>query len=270
MNPWSFKIKIFCLLLAFSSCTLFETKPEVKVQSPREINFEKAVALFKDKEFNSALPIFQKISQQSESSQDRIYDLSLWYLSVLYEKSNLPEKALLALKELESRKTSAIPLLKIHFAQMKNHYRVSNEYQALEIKKLIDANQPLLRNSISTIFSYLVDSTELNYDHLVIEELQFVGQMQKYFIYVIESSQAPQNEQATDLLISIYEQFFKVLKNNKLNFEFRKKISITLIDQLRLFDRYKIDDLNVNMKTMAKFSRYSEKKQQTLTNWLYQ
>lgn len=270
MKQWSMKINCLVLLLAFSSCAFFEKKAEVKIQTPRELNFEKAVNFFKEKEFNSALQLFQKISQQSESANDRIYDHSLWYLSILYEKSNLPEKSLLALQELETRRSSVIPLLKIHFSQMKNHYRVSNEYQALEVKKLIDANQPLLRNNISTIFSYLIDTTDLNYDHLVIEELQYIGQLQKYFIYVIESSQAPQNEQATDLLISIYEHFFTVLKNKNLNFEFRKKISIALIDQLRLFDRYKIDDLNVNLKTMAKFSNYSEKKQQTLTNWLYQ
>lgn len=269
MSLWLAKISCLVFLVLISSCSLFEKKSEIKELTPREANFEKAVTFFNEKNFNNALPLFQKISQQSEAKVDRVYDLTLWYLSVIYEKTNMPEKALLTLKELTLRNSTIVPSLKVRFSQMKNHFRVSNEYQALEVKKLIDSNQPLLRNDIETIYSYLFETTDLNYDHLAVEELQFVGQLQKYFIYVMESSQSPENAQATELLISIYDNFFKILKNNKLNFNFRKKIAIALIDQLRLFDRYKIDDLNVNLMTIAKFSNYSEKKQKLLTDWLY-
>ena len=47
------------------------------------------------------------------------------------------------------------------------------------------------------------------------------------------------------------------------------RIAESLLDVLRKFDQYKLNDLNLDMKTVAHFSVYADKKQKQIVDWLY-
>ena len=147
---------------------------------------------------------------------------------------------------------------------MKNNFRVANLYQANIIKKEIDEAYRSEALDAEELFEILIDSTDLSYDHHMLEELLFLGTIQKYFVFVMESQLAPENEQLTDHLIKSYEHFFSLLKRSNLSADFKKKLSISLVDQLRKFDRYKIDSDGTNAETLLRFSNYSEPKQKIL------
>ena len=147
---------------------------------------------------------------------------------------------------------------------MKNNIRVTNFYQANIIKKEIDEAYRTEALDLEEVFEILIDSTELSYNHHMLEELLFLGEVQKYFVFVMESQLSPENENLTDHLIKSYEHFFSLLKRSNVSSEYKKKLSISLLDQLRKFDRYKIDSEDTNTETLLRFLNYSEPKQKTL------
>ena len=262
------KISIISFLLInlfLTGCALFEENTtEIHKITEREQMFANAEAFYKNNNFESARLLYFRLSRNIESVFDPIYDQSLWRLVKIYEKNDESEKALLTLDELSTRKSSKIEKNKIKFAQIKNNFRVTNFYQAKELKKEIDESYKNKTLSLEEIYDYLVDTTEFTNDHHLLEELMFLGEVQKYFIFIMESSMSPENEQLTERLINNYEHFFTALKQSMLSTEFKKKLSISLLDQLRKFDQYKIDTSNLNTKTITRFLNYSEIQQKIL------
>ncbi|MBC7741635.1 MAG: hypothetical protein H7061_05540 [Bdellovibrionaceae bacterium] len=260
-----------CLLfVTLTSCTHATPQAEVRPITEREFQFEKGIRHLENEEYEKAQPYFLNISVAPTNSADLFQEKALWNLSIIFEKLGQPEKALLTLQQLERLQPAMISLFNIRLAEMKNHFRVSNHYQALEVKRIIDQSRPVMRYTIEEIYIALKDTSNLNYDHLVLEELQFVSEAAKYFVYVMESKKSPMNEEATELLISICNHALSLLNQKALKHEFRVQIAEALLDILRKFEQYKLDDLNLNQKTMAKFSSYAEKKQKIITDWLHQ
>ncbi len=266
---WFRLISAFALSIALASCSFFSHREDAQPMTEREYAFEKGKALFDAQEYEYALPFFLKISRQPVNLRDDLYEKSLWNLSVIFEKMGSPEKALLTLQELKKTNQRYYSLFKIQLAEMKNNFRVGNNYQAYEVRKQIDDSQPLSRYQLTDVYSDLVTTTQLNYDRLIMEEIEFISETQKYFVYVMESNQSPINTQATELMIAISDRTYGLLYKENLDSKFRRKIAESLLDFLRRFDRYKIDDLNLNLNTISKFSIYSEKKQKQITEWLH-
>lgn len=232
--------------------------------SERRQTFENAEELFAAQKYDAALPLYIRLSQSSGNRFDPINDESLWRLVQIYEKNDESEKALLALDEL-SQKSFAIPQEKILLAQIKSFTKTDNRVQAQELLSKFDRSYRQNYLSTSELYDYLEESLDLNYDRKAVEETLFLGDVQKYFVFIMESSAAPENEKATELLIQTYNRFFNLLSTGLLSTEFKRQLSITLLDQLHLFDRYKLDGLSQNPKTIKKFSEYSEKQKQFLT-----
>lgn len=263
------KISIISVLLAslfISGCALRakDTTASVKEPTAREQMFAEAEAFYKNNDFESAKPIYFRLSRNIEGNFDPIYDQSLWRLAKIYEKNDESEKALLALDEISIRKSSTIDKNKVKFSQLKNNFRVTNFYRAQEIKKEIDEAYKKQSFSLKQLYEYLTETTELNFDHRLLEELMFLGDIQKYFVFIMESPMSPENEQLTDTLINSYEHFFAALKRSSLSAEFKKKLSISLFDQLQKFNQYKIDNETPNEKTISRFMNYSEKQKKIL------
>lgn len=262
------KISIALILsasLILTSCAFFREKSSLpRALTEREQMFASAEDFYAKGNFESAKTLYFRLSRNVSGKYDSVYDQSLWRLVKIYEKSDESEKALLTLDELSIRKSSTISINKIKFAQMKNNFRVANLYQANIIKKEIDEAYRSEALDAEELFEILIDSTDLSYDHHMLEELLFLGTIQKYFVFVMESQLAPENEQLTDHLIKSYEHFFSLLKRSNLSADFKKKLSISLVDQLRKFDRYKIDSDGTNAETLLRFSNYSEPKQKIL------
>lgn len=252
-----------------ASCSLFSSREAAKPLSEREYIFEKGNALFSAEEYEYSLPFFLKISRQNANEKDDLYERSLWNLSVVYEKTGSPEKAILALQELKKFNQSTYSLFRIQLAEMKNDFRINNDSQAYLVRTQIDQSRPLDQYSLSDIYADLVSTTTLNYDRLILEELKFMSEAQKYFVYVMESKPSPINAEATDLLIAVSDRTYRLLSKETLDLQFRRKIAESLLDFLRRFDRYKIDDLNLNLNTISKFSLYSAKTQKLITEWLH-
>lgn len=251
--------------LFLTSCAFFGEKSSLsRAPTEREQMFAGAEDFYNKGDFESAKTLYFRLSRNVSGRFDSIYDQSLWRLVKIYEKSDESEKALLSLDELSLRKASTISANKIKFAQMKNNFRVANLYQAGIIKKEIDEAYRSENLDLEEIFEILIDSTDLTYDHRMLEELLFLGEVQKYFVFVMESQLSPENEQLTDHLIKSYEHFFSLLKRSSLSADFKKKLSISLLDQLRKFDRYKLDSNETNIETLLRFSNYSEPKQKIL------
>lgn len=283
-------LSISCFLNACSSLETVEQSGEKSVKqsvdqsvdqsiSPSKLTerdqiFAAAEEFFKNQKFDSAKNLFLRLSRNKEGAQDPLYDKSLWYLSKIYENTNEIEKALLSLDELVYRKSTTISKNKIKFSQMRYQFLLTNYVQGKEIKKELDDLYKKNLISLNDLFEYLEDTTSSIDDHFLLEELMFVGEAQKYFIFIMESQQAPENEQSTEKLIKIYEHFFTALKHNKYSNEFKKKLTISLFDQLNKFNHYKLDTFKsenseLNNNTITIFYEYSMKKQKILTEGFY-
>ncbi|MEQ1723248.1 MAG: hypothetical protein ABL930_08725 [Pseudobdellovibrio sp.] len=254
---------------ALTACSYFQEEVAiVKEPTEREKLFYSAEKFYLLNNDEAAKPIYFKITRNTEGSFDPIYDKSLWRLIKIYEKADEAEKALLTLDELDKKGTSSIPKIKIQFSQIKNHFVVTNSYQAERIRKDIDKQYRDRIISLYELYDGLIDSTELAFGRHVLEELKFLGEVQKFFVFVMESNMTPENERLTERLIQNYEKFFAALNNSQASPQFKKELSISLLDQLRKFDQYKIDDTNYNPKTMLRFTKYSEKQQKKITESL--
>lgn len=261
-----FLCAVFILIL--SGCALFNNS-EVVVNE-REVLFEKATALLQAEKYTKAEPLFLSLTAEPTAELDPIYDLSLWNISLIYDKLALPEKAILALDLLRERKSTYILEFTINAALMKNYFLVGNKLVALKYKKLLDQENPKTSISADILYVNLVKILNLNYDQLVLQELDYVGEIQKYLLFVMEQNDSNTNRQATELLISIYQQSYALTKKDSLQIDFKKKILISLLDKLRSFNLYKLNDLNINLKTVSKFSNFAENLEKQITDRLHQ
>jgi tetratricopeptide (TPR) repeat protein len=260
---------LFSLFL-FSCASLHTKPPEEPVRlTDREVDYQKGLALSNTGKFAESIPFLLKVTQTEQGPNDEIYKSALWYLAVNYEKTGEFGKAILSLREIEERKPVILSEFAVKTALVKNYIRVENKPLAMKIQKEIDESYPPRTYSVDEIYKVLEENTDFNYDHLLIEELQFLGELQKYFIFVMESPNDEFNKKATDLLISLYTGFLKKLNNDTLNPDFKRNLCIELLDQLRKFDAYKLRTGNVNPDTISKFSQFSEEKQKYLTDWLH-
>lgn len=258
-------------LLLFS-CQSFAPKnrSEQPRLTERDVVFQKGLALFDNQKFEESSVFFLKVTQSNLGSNDEVYNTSLWKLSTIYEKFGQYEKAVLALLEIEKRQSKNIPLFRIQLALAKNYIRLENKDLAFKIEQQVDQSKPTRNYSLHEIYTALEENSNFNYDHLILEELQFLGEIQKYFIFVMESSEAPLNQKTTELLIHIYDGFFKRFSSTTTNYEFKKALSIELLEQLRKFDFYKLNTINIYPYTISKFSNYTAEKQKFLTDWLHE
>ena len=71
-------------------------------------------------------------------------------------------------------------------------------------------------------------------------------------------------------MISIYQQSYARTEKDSLKNDFKKEILISLLDKLRKFNLYKLNDLNINLKTVSKFSIFAEKLEKQITDRLLQ
>lgn len=260
------------LLVASFSCThwLEPDTPLAPVElTEREKLFNEAEKLYLQKDDESAFQIYARLTRNSEKSFDPVYDNSLWRMVKIYEHQGESEKALLTLDELSQRPALSLEKNKIKFAQIKNHYLISNSYQAEEIKKELDQAFKVRALDIPQIAVYLRETADLNFDLKIFEELQYLGAVQKYFLFVIESNQAPQNEMLSDFLIHNYQGFFQVLSRDTAPEELKSKMTISLLAQLTDFKRYTLIDSSQSAP-LKNFINYAEKQQKTLQERLTQ
>ncbi|MFZ3229855.1 MAG: hypothetical protein WA160_06600 [Pseudobdellovibrio sp.] len=261
---------ILCFLL-LSGCALTTThRLDVKPLTEREVVFEKAKALVLAREFSKAEGLFLNLTATSEENKDSIYAISLWNLSLISEKNNEPEKAILILHQLNNSHLNTVSRFKIHASLMKNYFRVSNSTEALKYKKILDDENQKDKFAVADLYRDLVETLDLNFDRSVIAELDYVNEIQKYLLYIMEQNEFLKNEKTTDLLISIYETSYALLLNEKLNHDFKEKIAIAMLNNMRHFELLKLNDLNVNLKTVSKFSNFADTKQKQITDWLHQ
>lgn len=263
-------LSIYCLVLTSCQIVQVDRSSEPTRLTERELVYQKGLALFENEKYAESSVFFAKVTQSNLGPNDSVYNESLWKLSSIYEKMGEAEKAILALLELEKRKPTEIPLFRIQLALEKNYLRLENKELAFKIGQEIENSNVAQNYSLQEIYQALEENSKFNYDHLILEELQFLGQIQKYFVYVMESQEAPINQKATELLIQIYEGFFKKFNSSSLNYSFKRTLSIDLLDRLRKFDYYKMNSNNLNPNTISKFSKYNNEKQNFLTDWLHQ
>ena len=169
-----------------------------------------------------------------------------------------------------NRQTEHVLPFKLKAALMKNYFRVGNKIVALKYKKMLDDEKPRATIQTNVLYVTLQQTLNLNYDQLILEELDYVGEAQKYLLYVMEQNQSELNQVATELLISIYQRAYAQTKKDSLQADFKEKILVSLLDKLRLFESYKLNDLNINLQTVAKFSKFSEKLEKQITDRLHQ
>lgn len=254
-----FVLILFLLAAACSSTSGLRHKPHTE----REVLFDEAESLYEDGRFNEAFPLYLRLSRSTEGSFDPVYDESLWRLTSLYEKNDAPEKALLCLAELTERPGASVSEYRIRFAQARNYFRVDNRLEAF--KALSAVNEDFDRGylTVDDLVGYLPEATEFVYDRHMPAELMYLGKIQKYFVYVMESEH-PESDRIGEHLTSVYNRFFAALDSPALSAEFKRHLSILLYDQLRHFDIYQLDGYSENAEAIRKFSAYSSEKQKTL------
>jgi len=279
-----FWLLISCLLTScLTGCALFNSildlqdnpniepaaRPNVesaaRTLTEREQLLLEAENFYKKNDFAAAQPIFIKISRFNDGAFDPVYEQALWHLAKIYEKTNQPEKAILSLDELSLRQSRAISKNKINFSLMKNHFRITNYTLTQKIKKQIDENHKTKNFTLNELYEDLLETTTLMNDNYLQADVLFLGEIQKYFVYIMESTLAPQNDELTTHLIANYEYFFSVLKKKSYSADFKKKLSIALYDQLIKFDRYEMSEVDlVRTAPLLRFTAYCEKQKKYL------
>ena len=251
-------------------CALFASEPDIKPPTARELLYDKGRELLLVGQYKSAEQPFLTLVAEPESNSDFIYDNSLWSLSLVYEKLDYPEKSIVTLNQLLARKSKHVSRFKTLASLMKNYFRVGNSDEAQKFKKMLDIENPKSNIEADQIYLELQQTMNLNFDHSLLEELEYLSEVQKYLLFVMEQNQSKSNVLATNLLISIYQQAYSLTEKDVMNKKFKEKVLIALFDNINRFNIYKINDLNVNMQTVAKFSNFSEKLQKQITERLYQ
>lgn len=245
-------------LLFMNSCSTFDEVPlEPRKATPREQMFTEAEKLFISHQDEAAKTIYSKLTRNAEGRTDSIYDKALWRLVKIYEKSNESEKALLTLDELYKRNGLDFSKNKIKFALMKNHFRANNFYEAIEIRKDLDRNYKFQNMELPEVYDSLLNTADMAYDEHTVEELKFLGEIQKYFVYVMESNLEPMNEMLTSQLIELYNGFYAVANRGATSADLKKQILFDLLFQLKKFDQYVLEDTEINTRTIGKFLKYS-------------
>ena len=277
--------KVFLLpliSLLWTSCAYFEAQDpnilikqkEKKVESirkptERELLFAQAEKLYEAGSFDEALSLYFKIAREPADLGDSIYDTSLMRLARLYEKSDQSEKAILALNELETRKSDVMSKAALRIALMKNHYRLTNYYQAKLIKADLDRDYKARLIDMNELYQAIYYQTDFYYDRHIFDEISFLGDIQKYFVYVVESNSDEEAERLADLLVLYYRNFIKQLDNQLLSSSIKKKLIVEVLDQLARFDQYKIvDKQSPASLQLNKFSKFAERNKASLTERL--
>ena len=72
----------------------------------------------------------------------------------------------------------------------------------------------------------------------------------------------------TELLILYYEQFIAQLNKSVLSRDLKRKLIISLLDQIGKFDKYKLSYDQAGAKHLNRFSKFAEQNQRVLTERL--
>lgn len=242
-------------------------QPEVKQLSEREQLFNSAEAEFHNKNDKVALPMYLHIVRDPAEGADPIYEKSLLNLARIYERTDQSEKAILAFEELLKTNSNVITRTALRMAIIKNHFRVSNYYQAKTVRAEIDADYKTRKIFLQDLYQALYFHTDLYYDRHVLDELLFIGEVQKFFVYVIESDLHPESEKLTDLLILYYKKFVAQLDSTIMAQELKKNLIVSLINQLNKFDRYKVEG-EAPLSNFNRFANFADDTQRKLTERL--
>lgn len=254
-----------CSLLSVEETSKAATK---SAPSERQLIYDKANGFFKAEKYEEAERFYFQITRYPPDGRDEIYDKALFDLASLYEKTDQSEKAILALDELFKRDSSTIDKASVKVLLIKNHYRVTNYYQARIVRSKLDDLYRSQEVSLADLYTALYYQTNLYYDRHVFDELSFIGDMQKYFVYVMESSMSNEAEKLTELLMLYYERFDLQLNKSILSTDIKKRLIILLIDQLNRFDRYQLNDSTKNITYLNRFSTFAENLEKKLTERL--
>jgi len=269
------KAGIFLVAGILTSCAylqenLKDEKPpeEIKPQlSERELLFNSAEEEFRNGNDKAALPIYLHIARDPGEGADPIYEKSLLNLGKIYERTDQSEKAILAFEELLKTGSKVITRTALRMAIVKNHFRVANYYQGKAVRAEIDADYKMRKIYLQDLYQALYYQTDLYLDHHILDELLFIGEVQKFFVYVIESDQQMESDKMTDLLILYYKKFVNQLDNSVLATDLKKNLMISLINQLNKFDRYKIVG-EAPPSNFNRFSNFANETQRKLTERL--
>lgn len=254
--------------LVLGSCSLMPSKNEPTRLTLREENYEKGAALLKIYKYKEASLFFTKVIENPPELNDSTYDLSLWNMAIIHEKYGQPDQALLALNELALRSSTAVSQFKIQLAQMKNYFRVANPNQARLIRLHLDEQKLFIKYDPQDLFEDINEVVTLNYDYSILDELDFIGEIQKYFLYVMEESNEVTSQKALHTLIGLMDSFIISMQKDYFNTEIKQKIAIRLLDQFQNFDNLKMDSFS-KKSAVAEYTTYSAKKQKYLIDWLY-
>lgn len=261
---------------SLSGCALFNSffgpaqnhenaATEEKPLSERQKLLLEAENFYKKNNLPAAQVLFLRISRFNDGDFDPVYDQALWYLAKINEKNNEPDKVILSLDELADRRNNSIPKTKINFLLMKSHYRITNFTTAQKNKAQIDDDYKNRVFSLDELADYLLETSELTFDKHLQEDLLFLGEIQKYFVYVMENPLSLKSQELTERLINNYEIFFTALKKNSYPAEFKKKMSVSLYDQLTKFEQYQLDDSDsANIEAIARFAAYCQRQKKQL------
>lgn len=255
---------------AYLQENLKDEKPpaEIKPQlSERELLFNSAEVEFKKGSDKAALPMYLHIVRDPAEGADPIYEKSLLNLGKIYERNDQSEKAILAFEELLKTNSKVISKTSLRMLIIKNHFRVANYYQAKSVRAEIDSDYKTRKIYLQDLYQALYYQTNLYLDHHILDELLFIGEIQKFFVYVIESDLDPESERMTELLILYYKHFVTQLDMSVMSPELKKNLIISLINQLNKFDRYKMEG-NAPLSNFNRFSNFANETQRKLTERL--
>lgn len=263
---------ILLLSLSFfiSGCSTVDLAQMTPTETPsnstptRENLLDQADQHFNKKNYAAAKEIYIKLTYIPDHENDIIYNQALWKLSKIYEKNNQFEKAILAQEELSNRENVQISPSVIKISLIRNHYRVQNRLQAEEIERQLAADYRAQNISLVLLASELLDVTQELTESQSIDDILFMGTIQKYFIYVMENPTSPQTSALLERMKTSYDHFFALLNNKKNSARFNKKLSVTIYDQLVKFEKFKLESINSSAEAIQSFTDYADLKKKYL------
>lgn len=278
-------ILIGTLMSILISCSVSPTKKndaETQNLILRSQLYQQGLIAFNKNQFLEAEKIFILIIEDHRINDVYARD-SKWNLVKIYEAQKFFDKAILFLLELEKNQRNQVELLKIQQHLIFNYVYMSDINRAMQIEASLNKYFYKVDNKELVLYDVLsellrIESESLTSDNQRLDQLRYLGIINKYVLYTMETCTEKQSAQLVDQLKNKYLRFINLLNQDQLNLNFKKNIAVEMLQQLRLIENYVIDyDLDEmqkknkeNINNIQDFLNFSKQKQKYLTEWLHQ
>lgn len=222
---------VSCFIFLTSCNLLPKADDPIKTEnSPDREQFLKGQSLALTGEYEKAIPILMATLLKKNSDEEQ----ALLLLARCHDQMSQPEKAILVLTDLLTRRLDPVTELKSRTLLVKNQTKVNLNIQKTEDFKTLRSLINMANEDKVLVLENLRWAMDFSCDQYCLAEVSFLQQMQVEYLYIVETDERA-SERAAGILEDKYNFFVGFLDKEFLDVEFKKKLMWALIDALDKF-----------------------------------